>query len=121
MARVLVVATSFIVLASGMSCVRDLNSAWPEKTCEVHGTRLQTDIVPLEYGRYYSGTESYKAARKAQFPHAVRLVSGGCTDGPDWAIVRNCERCNKAEEEWMQQQGERKEVTQSPSHAGGGP
>jgi hypothetical protein len=58
-------------------------------------------VVPIEYGllMYQDG---YLEARRDQFPHGEKWVSGGCCESDVFtrAKVMRCDQCAQALDEW---------------------
>ena len=66
--------------------------------CELHGTPLQWDRVPIYYGLML-----YDINDKELSPYSNKWVGGGCTGGgriggsPRYGFIRYCQRCRDAE------------------------
>ncbi len=103
--RLTMLCAAALAKSLASSCIRNLAAEQPEGDCEVHHVRLATSIVPLDYGLPIPAGRSYAAAYKAEFPHALRAVNGGCVVNRfyKWARVRSCPQCNRAEEDWVKQ------------------
>jgi hypothetical protein len=84
-----------------------------EKTCELHGTVMRLQRVPLHYGLPVPDPDLWDA-RKRLFPNAKTFLLGGCCAGSmgndyeDWV----CAECRKAEARWRRKANWREEPWQ---------
>jgi hypothetical protein len=84
-----------------------------EKTCNVHGTILRRQKVPLQYGLPVPDPDLWEARAKL-FPNAKSFLLGGCCVGSsgfeteDWV----CADCRKAEARWRRKANWREEPWQ---------
>jgi len=84
-----------------------------EKTCELHGTILRRQMVPVSYGLPVRDPDLWEARAKL-FPNAKSFVLGGCCVGSmgydyeDWV----CSECRKAEAKWRRKANWREEPWQ---------
>ena len=91
--------------ATGCSKEQVFDARDGTKICPVHSTRLQPDIVPMEYGTPDMTWEMpYAKAASTQFPYSLTHVAGGCVnqDGIEKARVLYCPKCRQAEAAWRQ-------------------
>jgi hypothetical protein len=81
----------------------DVDATEPNAICEIHGIKLQSDIVPITYGlRRFTNEE--RNAHRLSFPHASSEYNEGCMDkGARRARVSFCPSCRKAESQWKAQ------------------
>ena len=93
MKLLLLVLTSVAVFLSATGCSSN-------KHCEVHGTGLQRDRVPIVRGPV--DLNRWEASK--DFPNAYSQVGGSCIVGwfpPRTAKVLYCNLCREAEAEWL--------------------
>jgi hypothetical protein len=57
-----------LLVASTIGCASNLDVTEPGKVCEVHGTPLQVDVVPITYGMI---------RRPAEVPPCKPTIRGG--------------------------------------------
>ncbi|BCM92652.1 hypothetical protein IAD21_04534 [Abditibacteriota bacterium] len=70
------------------------------KKCELHGTLLKVDTVPIHYGIVGFPAGYYQASQRS-FPHADSVVMGGCVIMPEtMQTVKYCPQCRAAEKRW---------------------
>ena len=83
------------------------------KSCGVHGYRLETEKIKIVYGLHFQitygpddGPSDYDDARRALFPNADPDFFGGGDnvdeDRPEFAEVLYCAACRLARESWVQ-------------------
>jgi len=82
----------------------DLNPAVGWERCQIHGTRLTTVVVPIQYGN--SPPEifdrGFLAAEGEQFPYAANSEDGGCFPLEyTHARVKHCSKCADAKQRWL--------------------
>jgi hypothetical protein len=82
----------------------DLNPAVGRERCEIHGTRLTTVVVPIQYGHAPPEIfdRGFLAAEGEQFPYAADSEEGGCFPlGYTHARVKHCSKCADAKQRWL--------------------
>ncbi len=76
------------------------------KKCELHGTTLKVDTVPIHYGIVGFPAGYYQASQHS-FPNAHSVMMGGCVispDSPAMQTVKYCPQCRRAEKRWADAQ-----------------
>lgn len=73
-----------------------------KKTCELHGTLMKPDTVPLAYGLPPKDEELWEA-RATLFPNANSYRLGGCIVGSSGYSTETlaCQQCRDAERAWI--------------------
>ena len=69
-------------------------------TCEVHGIRMGTHLVPMRYGM--KAVTKLSVARRHSFPHSDEpYESGFCAESHEsYAMVLICPQCTVARHSW---------------------
>jgi len=79
------------------------------RTCEVHGTPMAIERLPIVYGMPAPPPpgdlklrEEFFAALQRDFPHAQHIVTGGDVMRPEHQMeVYICPKCREAEKRWL--------------------
>jgi hypothetical protein len=106
--RVVVLALAGCAAAFVVWYVADqpLDATTPGEVCEVHGTPLVEDIVPIVYGLPARLTPAEGDFVHANFPCARTDCGGGCVVGSKTkARVSYCPDCRRARAEWEASHG----------------
>jgi hypothetical protein len=76
---------------------------YPRKTvCELHGTRMRVDVIPIVYGYPPPGYDIDRVEEEAIFPNAADVFVGGCLGGEEThARVTYCPRCRAEKAAWL--------------------
>ncbi len=93
--------TPYAFHATGRPVVAEM---FPVETCPVHDEALTVVQVEMLSGMFYVEPPLYAESRASAFPYARGLVHGAF-DGTVYA--NRCERCTRAEREWLKTRGQR--------------
>ena len=89
-------------------------------TCEVHGIKMDTRTVPIDWGLPVIEPEQpYDQIKANLFPNGPRNYLGGTcmSDGTERAIIYVCPKCEIAERDWLNQRAA--ETLQRTTQQGG--